>query len=175
MPPSLCQPLSTIIHNKTGGLILFATDLLRSLYEEGWISFNMNTHTWDYNVNDIRQRKIPADVVQHLSKRMTRLPNNIQSLLKISACLGFEFDEDLLQMALKGNKAAMIDLLPYAIESGFLQRIPSTRRIVWAHDQIHLAAYNLVCFLALLSATSGEALSRHRSSLFSLFRNGRFH
>mmetsp|Transcript_1921 Transcript_1921/g.4149 ORF Transcript_1921/g.4149 Transcript_1921/m.4149 type:complete len:1254 (-) Transcript_1921:1038-4799(-) len=144
IPPCLCKPLSTVVHSKTGGLILFAVGFLKSLHEEGMIRFNLNTGKWQYNVNDIRQRIIPTDVVQHLSERMTRLPNNIQSLLKIAACLGFEFDTALLQMAIKGNKVTMAELIPYAIESGFLQEIPNKRRLIWAHDEIHLAAYNLI-------------------------------
>lgn len=137
IPPFLSQPLSTVVCNKTGGLILFAVDFLKSLHEEGMIRFNLTSQKWQYNVNDIRQRKVPTDVVQHLSERIMRLPINIQSLLKIAACLGFEFDAELLGMAIKGN----MELLPYAIDSGFLQEIPSCYAhptIAWAHDQIHL-------------------------------------
>mmetsp|Transcript_11511 Transcript_11511/g.21773 ORF Transcript_11511/g.21773 Transcript_11511/m.21773 type:complete len:804 (-) Transcript_11511:11-2422(-) len=141
IPPSLCQSLSTTVHSKTGGFILFAANFFQSLYEEGMIRFNLNAGNWEYNVNDIKQRKLPADVVQHLSERMARLPKNIQSLLKTAACLGFEFDANLLQ---KATKVSMLELVPYAIESGFLQEIPSSNKLVWAHDQIHLAAYELI-------------------------------
>ena len=152
IPPSLCRTLSTVIHNKTGGLILFCIQMLKSLVEEDMIKFNLNTRTWQYNVNDIRQKKVPSDLVRHLSARMTRLPNNVQSLLKIAAYLGFEFEVDLLRMAIKGN----MELLPFAIESGFLQEVPTSNRIVWAHDQIHLAAYELVSVFVLVLAHSLE-------------------
>mmetsp|Transcript_31770 Transcript_31770/g.58218 ORF Transcript_31770/g.58218 Transcript_31770/m.58218 type:complete len:286 (-) Transcript_31770:530-1387(-) len=141
IPPSLCQSLSTTVHSKTGGFILFAANFFQSLHEEGMIMFNLNTRNWEYNINDIKQRKLPADVVQHLSERMARLPKNIQSLLKTAACLGFEFDANLLQMAIN---VPMLKLVPYAIESGFLQEIQASNKFVWAHDQIHLAAYELI-------------------------------
>ena len=144
IPPCLCQPLSAIVHSKTGGLILFCIDFLKSLHEEGMIRFNLNTGEWQYNVDDIRHRKIPSDVVQHLSERMTRLPRKTQSLLKIACLLGFEFDTELLQLATKGNKMAIVDLIPNAIEGGFLLEIPNKRRLKWAHGLIHLAAYKLV-------------------------------
>ena len=85
---SLCESLSELVHRKTGGFILFCTNFLKSLHEEGMLRFSMSSRKWEYSLNDIRQRKIEADVVKHLSERMARLPNNVQSLLKISACLG---------------------------------------------------------------------------------------
>ena len=88
IPPSLCESLSEQVHRKTGGFILFCTNFLKSLHEEGMLRFSMSSRKWEYSLNDIRQRKIEADVVKHLSERMARLPNNVQSLLKISACLG---------------------------------------------------------------------------------------
>ncbi|KAL7539299.1 hypothetical protein ACHAXR_009167 [Thalassiosira sp. AJA248-18] len=143
IPPSLCQSLSTLVHSKTGGIILFSTNFLKSLHEEGMLRFNMSTRKWEYNINYIRQRKIPADVVKHLSERIKRLPNNAQSLLKIAACLGFKFDADLLQMAIRGKLG--VDLLHESVESGFLQQeIPGGNKFVWAHDEIHLAAYELI-------------------------------
>ena len=138
IPPSLCQSLSTTVHSKTGGFVLFAANFFKSLHEEGMIRFNLNARNWEYNINDIKQRKLPADVVQHLSERMKRLPKKIQSLLKTAACLGFEFDANLLQMAIK---VPITDLIVCAIGSGFLQEVPSSNKLVWAHDQIHLAAY----------------------------------
>ena len=144
IPPCLCQPLSAIVHSKTGGLILFCVDFLKSLHEDGMIRFNLNNGEWQYNVNDIRQKRIPTDVVQHLSERMTILSRKTQSLLKIAACLGFEFDAELLQLATKGTKGEITQLIPCAIEGGYLLEIPNKRRLKWAHDQIHLAAYELV-------------------------------
>ena len=88
IPPSSCQSLSALVHSKTGGSILFCTNFLKSLHEEGMIRFSMSSRGWEYSLNEIRQRKLHVDVAKHLSERMARLPNNVQSLLKISACLG---------------------------------------------------------------------------------------
>lgn len=46
LPPTLCQPLSTIIHNKTSGIALFVMNFLKSLNEEGLLCFNLSSRRW---------------------------------------------------------------------------------------------------------------------------------
>ena len=46
LPPKLCQSLSTMIHNKTGGVALFVMNFLKSLNEEGLLWFNMSSRRW---------------------------------------------------------------------------------------------------------------------------------
>ena len=42
----LSQPLSSIVHNKTGGIALFVTRFLKSLNEEGLLWFNLSSRRW---------------------------------------------------------------------------------------------------------------------------------
>ena len=46
LPPRLCQSLSTLIHNKTGGMALFVMNFLKSLNEEGLLWFNLSSRRW---------------------------------------------------------------------------------------------------------------------------------
>ena len=43
MPPSLCRPLAHVVHNKTGGIIMFVLRFLASLTEERDLWFSMSS------------------------------------------------------------------------------------------------------------------------------------
>ena len=67
LPPSLSRPLSTVVHNKTGGIILFVLRFLTSLNDEGDLLFSMSNKRWMYDLNQIQLKEIPGDVVTHMT------------------------------------------------------------------------------------------------------------
>mmetsp|Transcript_22604 Transcript_22604/g.49001 ORF Transcript_22604/g.49001 Transcript_22604/m.49001 type:complete len:889 (-) Transcript_22604:208-2874(-) len=143
LPPRLCQPLSTIIHSKTGGIALFMLDFLKSLKEEGLLWFDLSSRRWAFDTRGIDAKEISDDLVEHISKRMTRLPHGMQSGLKISACLGSSFSAGTLQKGFSRNDFDIDEFLRFSIESGYLREI-SSGKFMWAHDQIQQAAYELI-------------------------------
>jgi len=143
LPPSLCSPLSSTIHNRTGGIILFVMNFLRSLNEDGLLWFNLSTRRWEYDIVGIQQKEVSADVVQHMSQRMTRLPRSMQFGLKLCSCLGASFDVNALRKGGPANEFDVEEFLPFSIESGFF-REDGQRRYSWAHDQVQQAAYALI-------------------------------
>lgn len=78
IPPSLSQPLSSVIQKKTGGIILFVIQFIKSLHEVGSIRFSLSTCKWEYDIMKIRQIEMSNDIVQHLVERILRLPQNVQ-------------------------------------------------------------------------------------------------
>lgn len=116
LPPSICNPLSSIIHNRTGGIILFIMNFLRSLNEEGLLWFNLSTRRWEYDIAGIQQKEVSADVVQHMSQRMKRLPKSIQFGLKLCSCLGASFDVNTLRKGGPANDFDVEQFLPFSVE-----------------------------------------------------------
>jgi len=143
LPPSLCNPLSSIIHNRTGGIILFVMNFLRSLNEEGLLWFNLSTRRWEYDIAGIQQKEVSADVVQHMSQRMARLPRSMQFGLKLCSCLGASFDVNVLRKGGPANEFDVEEFLPFSVEGGFL-REDGQGRYSWANDQVQQAAYALI-------------------------------
>ena len=78
LPPSLARPLSAIVHNKTGGIILFILRFLASLNDEGDLWFSMSHRRWMYNLEQIRQKEIQQDVVSHMTEQMKNLSRAMQ-------------------------------------------------------------------------------------------------
>ena len=144
LPPKICQPLASLIKNKTGGIALWVMDLLKSLNEEGLLWFNFSARRWEYDARAIEQKEISEDVVEHISERMTRLPHGMLLGLKLSACLGSKFDVTTLQKSIpNGGDLDLNEFTRFAVENGYL-RVISTGKYMWAHDQIQQAAYELI-------------------------------
>lgn len=116
LPPSLCSPLSSIIHNRTGGIILFVINFLRCLNEEGLLWFNLSSRRWEYDIVGIQQKEVSEDVVQHMTERMTRLPREIQIGLKLCSCLGVSFDVNALIKGGPANEFDVEEFLPFSVE-----------------------------------------------------------
>eukprot|EP00804_Cyclotella_cryptica_P017947 CCRYP_001294-RA/>CCRYP_001294-RA protein AED:0.11 eAED:0.11 QI:0/1/0.75/1/0.57/0.5/8/387/881 len=144
LPPNLCRPLSNAIHTKTGGVIMFLLRFLKSLNDEGLLWFSLSSRRWEFNLEKIRIKEISGDVVQHMTLNMTRLDSNIQMGLKTAACLGSNFDSNILQSAKKDDDFDMDMFLEKCAEDGYLVSIDGRTQFSWAHDQIQQAAYDLI-------------------------------
>ena len=144
LPPSLCRPLSNVIHTKTGGIIMFVLRFLKSLHDEGLLWFSLSSRRWEFDLQKIRVKEISADVVQHMTLNMTCLDKNMQRGLKTAACLGSNFDAEILQKAKKDDDFDMDMFLVKCVEDGYLVSSDGSKQFAWAHDQVHQAAYELI-------------------------------
>ena len=143
MPPTVIEPLSSIICSKTGGMILFITNVLKSLHEEQLIYFSLATLRWEFELEKIIYKEISTDIADFLSERITRLPGQIQADLKIASCLGSTFDLKVFQKANKSSDEVANDFISFTKENGFLQEL-SPGQFVWSHDKLQEAAYSLI-------------------------------
>ncbi|KAL3800854.1 hypothetical protein HJC23_001691 [Cyclotella cryptica] len=169
LPPRLSQPLSTVVHSKTGGVVLFVLKFLKSLNVEGLLWFSLTSRRWEFDTSKIRRKEISTDVVTYMTNRMTRLPNEIQSGLKFAACLGntavifddsavcdipflmnsnaietliltgTKFSTETLRLAFPENDSDLKEFIRFVIDGGFLREI-SADLLMWGHDQIQQGA-----------------------------------
>ena len=137
IPPNLSEPLSQVVHNKTGGIILFVINFLKVLIEEGSLRFNLTSRLWEYNIEQIQRRALDEEpnfgVTHYLSAQMARLDHKVQLSLKVAACFGFQVDADTLESALQGLKID-VDVLDDIVLAGFLQKLKN--KYLWAHDVV---------------------------------------
>lgn len=134
---------STVVHQKTGGIIMFILRLLTSLNDEGLVWYSMSSHRWMFDLQKIELKEMSEDVVKHMTEHMSRLPKKMQMGLKLCACLGPNFDVAILEKARKdanvGDK-----FLESCVDDGFLQTKGHSGYYTWAHDQVQQAAYELI-------------------------------
>lgn len=72
LPPRLCKSLSTVVHNKAGGIIMFVLRFLSSLNDEGLLRYSMSSRRWEFNLEKIQYKEISDDVVQLMTHQMAR-------------------------------------------------------------------------------------------------------
>jgi predicted ATPase len=143
MPPSLSQPLSSLIHRKTGGIILFTKNFIKSLQEIGLLHFSLSTLSWQFDVHMIGKQEMSNDIVHHLAERILRQPQSVLLGLQIAACLGPTFDLETYTKADSKKGLSVEDFIYTVTESGFISE-NSPGQYTWNHDKILEAAYSLI-------------------------------
>ncbi|MDQ3232142.1 MAG: AAA family ATPase, partial [Pseudobdellovibrionaceae bacterium] len=94
--------LAGLMMEKTNGNPYFLKSLLKHLYEDGSIVFDQEQGAWSWHVEAIAQMDISDNVIDVILKKLARLSPEAQQTLKISACIGTKFNEDML-FAIKGS------------------------------------------------------------------------
>lgn len=91
-PESHTQDVAQLLLGITQGNPFFTNQLLKSLYEDGLITFNFRLGYWQCDINSAKGLYHHDDVVNFLKIQLEKLPKNTQNLLKIAACIGNQFD-----------------------------------------------------------------------------------
>ena len=96
--PTVTQPLTELIYQKTRGNPFFTTQFLQGLHEDGGIVFDVNAGYWHCDLAQIRSSALTDDVVTFMVGRLQKLPEATQNILKLAACIGNRFTLQALAM-----------------------------------------------------------------------------
>ena len=159
---SFVKPLAELIKDKTEGNPFFVNEFLKTLNQEQLLKFvepqpgTMGGWTW--NVNEIEAMSITENVVELMIGKLKKLPEKTQDVLRLSACLGNQFELNTLCLIYeKESYATFEDLLP-AIKEGLIQPNSGQDSIdvdtlaapllilhyKFSHDRVQQAAYALI-------------------------------
>ncbi|MDZ8051632.1 MAG: AAA family ATPase [Aulosira sp. ZfuVER01] len=103
---AIAVPLTQMVFAKTKGNPFFAAQFLKLLYDDELIKLNFDAGHWQYDINKIKTLSLTDDVVEFIGIQIEKLPENTQNVLKISACIGNEFDLKTLSIV---NEKSLID------------------------------------------------------------------
>ena len=101
----LALPLTKIIYQKTQGNPFFSNQFLKSLYEDGLITFNFDARYWQSDIAKIRTLGLTDDVVEFVALQLQKLPLQTQEVLKLAACIGNQFDLNTLAIVNEKSEA----------------------------------------------------------------------
>ena len=135
----LTRPLARIVFNKTSGNALFVVQFMKSLRNEGLLSFSMFSRRWEWDVETIESKNIADDVVQLMTNKMLKLAPEVLWALKMASCLSECND---LVMAPLGANNHLFANLDVCVSGGLMNKVGSTYK--FSHDQIWRAAYSLL-------------------------------
>ena len=159
----LAVPLTELVYQKTKGNPFFATQFLKGLYEDDEITFNLDTGYWQCDITKIQQLSLTNDVVEFITNRLHRLPQETQDILKFSACIGNNFDLSTLAIISEQSQEEVAGLLWSALQEGLILPLTETYKFFqssesqeqelstnisvgykFLHDRIQQAAYSLI-------------------------------
>lgn len=162
--PNFSEDLAKLILDKTQGNPFFLTQLLRSLYQESFISFNFTCNIWQWDIEQISALGVTDNVVDLMTNKIQKLPQATQEVLVLAACIGNQFDLKTLSVINEKSLITTASELWKALQAGLILPLSNDYKIPlsvgeetaasstfdnnifykFLHDRVQQAAYALI-------------------------------
>ncbi|BAZ30883.1 multi-sensor signal transduction multi-kinase [Cylindrospermum sp. NIES-4074] len=119
-PKSSALPLTKLVLTKTQGNPFFTNQLLKSLHEDGLITFDFNTGCWQHDITKSPSFDLNNDVMEFLVIQLQKLPETTRNTLKKAACIGNEFDLYTLSIVCEKSESETAANLWEALQEGLI-------------------------------------------------------
>jgi predicted ATPase len=142
--------LVEVLHSRTGGNPLFASQLLDRLMDDKLVYRHPQVHEWMWDLRRIRAETSVADnIVDLLIRKIRNLSPCAQQLLKVAACTGSKFPLQIVKAVVVSTDMGFspVDFetsLTQMEEEGMLDQQPRHGCYKFAHDRVQQASYELV-------------------------------
>jgi predicted ATPase/signal transduction histidine kinase/tRNA A-37 threonylcarbamoyl transferase component Bud32 len=162
-PPERSSSLSRLCFEKTHGNPFFLYQFLGSLHDERLLVLDPEQGEWRWDTEKIRQRGITDNVVELLTGKLRKLPEATQRVLKLSACIGNQFDLETLAVVAECSRRDAAAALWQALVEGLVLPLQESYRLAqplsvalesqeeppnisyrFQHDRVQQAAYVLI-------------------------------
>ncbi|MBV9386505.1 MAG: PAS domain S-box protein [Chroococcidiopsidaceae cyanobacterium CP_BM_ER_R8_30] len=182
-------PLAELVLHKTEGNPFFINEFLKTLYTENCLTFDSERRNWQWNIEQIQAMNITDNVVVLMTNKLSKLPESVQQLLQLAACIGNEFDLVTLSMICEIAVRQLFSDLAIAVQAGLI--LPTSeldenlliQNYQFLHDRVQQAAYALIdqsqkqvvrlqIGRNLLKKTSPEQLSERLFEIVDHFNQG---
>lgn len=131
--PSI-EPIDTlcrIILDKTSGSPWLVKEFLKIIYEEKAIAYDVETHSWVWNIADI-EKIISINLSSILAKKLSCLPYTALKAIHAAACLGYDFSLDDLSLVLGKPSCSLIDDLNSLSQQNLILPLDNTYRLSYS-------------------------------------------
>ncbi len=153
--------LAKLLYQKTHGNPFFLTQLLKSLFSDRLLIFNTQTGRWQCDLKRIQALGITDNVVELMIGNIEKLEEDTQHILKLAACIGNQFDLNVLSVVSSQPLSAVVTQIWSAIQAGLVIPLSNIYSMLknqdvkssdysssvvykFLHDRVQQAAYNLI-------------------------------
>lgn len=100
--PDVTYPLAELCHRRTRGNAFFVLTFLRKLRDDKLLTFNLGSHRWSWNVDQIlEQTNAMTNVVDLMKQELAQLPSGLQRRMSVVACFGNSFHPEVVDHVLE--------------------------------------------------------------------------
>ncbi|NER79865.1 MAG: AAA family ATPase [Leptolyngbya sp. SIO1D8] len=130
--------LAKLVRQKTSGNPFFLIQLLKSLYQDKLLRFDAHQKLWEWDIEDINAISITDNVVDLLSSKIKTLDNDTQDILKFAACIGNQFNLEVLSLIRAKTQTQTAKELQIALQEGLILPLNNDYKIplVWEQEAI---------------------------------------
>ncbi|MBE9185980.1 AAA family ATPase [Microcoleus sp. LEGE 07076] len=158
--------LAELVFNKTQGNPFFLTQLIRTLYQEDLLVYDFPSGAWQWEIEHIQSIGITdCNVVELVARNIRKLPAAAQSALKLAACIGNQFNLQVLAIVSEKSQTETALNLWDALQAGLVLPLSNDYKIPlvfegpetglaglqdvkvdykFLHDRVQQAAYSLI-------------------------------
>jgi predicted ATPase len=144
------QPLAKLVMQKTRGNPFFVNQFLKTLHSENLIVFDLDTHSWQWDLAQIEAMDITDNVVELIINQVKKLPTQTQKILCLAACIGSFFDLNTLSIVCQQSPSQIFTQLLPAVRSSLILPLSELdwqlliQDYKFSHDRIQQATYALI-------------------------------
>lgn len=139
---------SDLVVSKTFGNPFFIQEFIKELVDKKLLYVD-EQEQWQYQLEEIAQHSVTANVVDLMADRIKRLSDDAQDILLVAACIGTKADISIISAVLRIEYAHLITAISSLVEQGLLlaisesSQMASISSVAFVHDRVQQACYQL--------------------------------
>ena len=132
------KSLAKLVEDKTQGNPFFLTQFLQFLYQEKLLLFDANIGRWQWDIEQIQRTAITDNVVDLMVSKIEKLHNNTQNVLRLAACIGNQFNLEILSIINSRCQTATAQELQPALQEGLIVPLSNNYKIplLWSQEEM---------------------------------------
>ena len=129
--------LVELIFNKTQGNPFFLTQLLKTLYSESLLVYDVSNGKWQWDLEEIQTVGV-ADygIVELIARNIQKLSASTQKIVKLAACIGNQFNLEILAIANQESNTITAAQLWDALQAGLILPLSDAYKIPLAFQAV---------------------------------------